>query len=74
MVVGCVPAWVDVSAEPFHHCCRMCSRMGGCKCRSLPQMIVDVSYHVGGCECCAFSQMVVGVSYHADGCKYKSFP
>ena len=32
--VGCVPAWVDVSAEPFHHGCRMCSHMGGCKCRA----------------------------------------
>ena len=24
-VVGCVPAWVDVSEESFHHCGKMCS-------------------------------------------------
>ena len=39
IVVGCVLAWVDVSADPFHHCCRMCSHMGGCKCRALPSWL-----------------------------------
>ena len=69
MTVGLVPTRLDMSAEPFHHCCRMCSHMDGCKFRAFPQMIVGVSYHAGGCECCAFPQMIVVVSYHADGCK-----
>ena len=34
-VVGCVPAWMNVSAEPFHHCGRMCSNLDECKCRVL---------------------------------------
>ena len=51
MTVGLVPTRSDMSAEPFHHCCRMCSCMGGCKCRAFPQMIVAVSCHAGGCEC-----------------------
>ena len=38
IVVGCVLAWVDVSAEPFHHCGRMCSRLGGCKCRNISSL------------------------------------
>ena len=45
MVVGCVPAWVDVSVEPFHHGCRMCSCMGECKCRALSSWLQDVFLH-----------------------------
>ena len=38
IVVGCVPSWVNVSAGPFHHYGRMCSHLGGCKCRALSSL------------------------------------
>ena len=47
MVAGCVPAWVDVSVELFHHGGNMCSRMGGSKCRALSSWLQDVFLH--GC-------------------------
>ena len=38
IVVGSVPSWMNVSAEPFHHCGRMCSSLDECKCRALSSL------------------------------------
>ena len=45
MVAGCVLTWLDVSAEPFQHGCRMCFRMVGCKCKAFLAWLQDVFPH-----------------------------
>ena len=81
IMVGCVPTWMDVSVEPFHHCGRMCSSLDGSAkifhhcgrmCSSLDGS-VETLHHCGrmcsrldGCECCAFLTSRLDISAEED--------
>ena len=52
IVVGCVPAWMNVSVELLHHCGRMCSNLDGSA--ELFHHCGRMCSHLDGCECCAF--------------------